>query len=155
MVQAMSGRVARAIRRSATVGIAIGTIGLTPSVALSAATLTAPSTTRVGGRITVSAHGLKPGRYRLFLEFTALAPAGVPATGCLAAVGSATTAVAGRLTISGILPKRLACHQAEGPTEGYVTVKAGRYALDFGGFLPPAGFKSGQTFIRRAIRLTG
>jgi hypothetical protein len=136
------------------VGIAVGTVGLTPSVAVSAATLTAPSTARVGGRVTVSARDLKPGRYRLFLEFTALAPAGVSATGCLAEVGSAATAVGGRVTISGVLPKRLGCHQAEGPTEGHVTTTAGRYALDFGGFLPPAGFKTSQTFIRRAIRLT-
>jgi hypothetical protein len=141
-------------RRSAAAAVAVGAIGLTPSAALSASTLKAPSTARVGGRITVSASGLKPGRYRLFLEFTALAPAGVSATGCLAAVGASAIAVTGHVTISGVLPKRLACHQAEGPTEGYVTTRAGHYALDFGGFLPPAGFKSSQSFIRRAIRLT-
>jgi hypothetical protein len=152
--------VAGAIRRSGagtiTVGmIAVGALVLTPAVAVSAATLVAPSSARVGGRITVSAHGVTPGRYTLFLEFTELAPAGVAATGCLAKVGSAATAVGGSVKISGTLPKRLACHQAEGPTEGYVTVKAGRYALDLGGFLPPAGFSGGESFLRRAIHLTG
>jgi hypothetical protein len=150
----MSNRVGGGIRRAAAAATAIGVLALTPALALSAATLKAPTTARVPGRIAVTARDVKPGRYRLFLEFTALAPAGVSATGCLAQIGAPATAVAGHVTISGVLPKRLACHQAEGPTEGYVTVKAGRYALDFGGFLPPAGFKTSQTFIRRAIHLT-
>jgi hypothetical protein len=141
--------------RSCAVVVAAGALALTPASALAAATLKAPTTARVGSRITVTARGLRPGRYSLFLELTVLAPPGVSATGCLAKIGAGTRAVDGRVTISGPLPKRLGCHQAEGPTEGYVTTKAGRYALDLGGFLPPAGFGGNETFIRRAIRLTG
>jgi hypothetical protein len=154
IVRAVTRAWAMAIRRNAVAAIAVVALGLTASAALAAARLSAPATARVGGRITVTARGLKPGSYRLFLEFTALAPPGVSATGCLAEIGTPSRAVAGRVSISGVLPRRLACHQAEGPTEGYVTTKAGHYALDFGGFLPPAGFKTSQSFLRRAIQLT-
>ena len=144
----------------APIAIAVATIvlGPAPSVAggtTAPASLTAPAAARLGSRVTVHAIDVDPGRYRLFLEYTLLAPVGVTPTGCLAPIGGAVTAVRGRVTISGRLPRRLACHQAEGPVLGHLTVHAGRYALDFGGFLAPAGFTVGQTFIKRAIRLTG
>ncbi|HTX08303.1 MAG TPA: hypothetical protein VME22_06805 [Solirubrobacteraceae bacterium] len=122
---------------------------LTPH-SVTVATMTAPSHARVGARITVRADGLKPGRYTLLLAVQ-LSSSGESPTDCSARVGAAS-APAGSLTISGKLPRRLACRMGEGPLEGYVSVRSGKYVLSLGILLPPAGFRGGS-FVKRTIKL--
>ena len=121
---------------------------LTPHVL--AATMTAPSRARIGARITVRATGLKPGRYTLLLAVQ-LPTGGVDTTSCSAPVGSAR-ARAGKVTISGTLPRQLACRIGEGPLEGHDSVRPGKYVLSLGILLPPAGFRGGS-FVKRTIQL--
>jgi hypothetical protein len=122
---------------------------LTPHT-LAAATMTAPSRAPVGSRITVHAGKLKPGRYTLLLAVQ-LPTHGASPTSCSAPVGSAR-AHAGMVTISGKLPRRLACRMGEGPVEGDVSVRPGKYVLSLGILLPPAGFRGGS-FVKRTIQL--
>lgn len=124
---------------------------LLPATALAAASLSAPSTAALGSRVTIRAAGLKPGRYTLELAVEVL-PGGSSPTSCVGKVGSAT-AVGGRLTISGALPRRLACYQGVGAVGGYETVKPGTYHLTLGVPFAPNGFSNSASFITREIRL--
>lgn len=112
--------------------------------------MTAPSRASIGARITVHADGLRAGRYTLLLA-AQLSSGGASPTDCSARVGSAA-AQAGKVTISGKLPRRLACRAAQGPLEGYVSVHPGKYVLSLGILIPPAGFRAGS-FAKRTIHL--
>jgi hypothetical protein len=102
-------------------GVSAVALLLLPATALAAARMTAPSHAAVGSRITVSANGLKPGRYTLELVVEVL-PGGASPTFCLARVGvAAKQAQGGKVTISGKLPARLGCHMGEGILEGLVS----------------------------------
>jgi hypothetical protein len=116
------------------------------------ATMTAPSRAAIGARIMVHAAGLKPGRYTLLLAVQ-LPTQGETTTDCSARVGSAQ-ARAGKVTISGKLPTRLACRIGEGPLEGHISVHAGKYVLSLGILLPPAGFRESGSFVKRTVHLT-
>jgi hypothetical protein len=78
----------------------------------------------------------------------------VAGTDCLAEVGPVTTARSGVVTISGVLPRRLACRSAAGPIEGYYTTKPhGDYLITVSRNKP--GMPYGTTpFLKRTLRLT-
>jgi hypothetical protein len=133
-------------------GLAVAALLLAPGPALAAARMTAPSRVGIGSRVTITAVGLRPGRYTLELVVEAL-PGGASPTFCLARVGSAKRAVGGKVAISGKLPKRLGCYTGEGALEGYATVHPGSYTLSLGVLLPPAGFSETGSFVKHSIRL--
>jgi hypothetical protein len=133
-------------------GLSAVALLLLPATALAAARMTAPSHAAVGSRITVSANGLKPGRYTLELVVEVL-PGGASPTFCLARVGAAKRAQGGKVTISGKLPARLGCHMGEGILEGFVPARPGKYTLSLGVLLPPAGFSETGSFVKHSIRL--
>lgn len=132
--------------------LAILALALMPVVAWAKASMRAPRTAAIGSRITIRASGLKPGRYTLELGFEAL-PGGAAPTNCVGRVGAAT-AHAGRVTISGRLPTRLACYMGVGAVEGYVTAKPRLYDLTLGVSFHPNGFSNSASFIIRKLRLT-
>jgi len=148
---------ARRLRRRpvASAVAAVGALALLPAVALAAASMHAPSTAAIGSRITVRAGRLDAGRYTLVLAIeTRVVDDTV--TSCFARVGSSRISVAGRVTITGKLPTRLACYQGgRGPNLGHFNVRPGRYVLSLGVFMPPAGFAYNKSFVKRPIRLTG
>ena len=128
------------------------TLALTPAMAWAKASMRAPATAPIHSRVTIRASGLKPGHYTLELGFEAL-PGGAGPTNCVGAVGAAT-ARAGRITISGVLPSRLACYMGVGAVEGYQTAKPGAYDLTLGVRFHPNGFSDTASFIIRKIHLT-
>jgi hypothetical protein len=134
---------------------AVGALALLPAAALAAASMHAPSTAAIGSRITVRANHLDAGRYTLVLAIeTSVVDDTV--TSCFARVGSSRPAAAGRVTITGTLPKRLACYQGGlGPNLGYFRVRPDRYVLSLGVFMPPAAFAYNKSFVKRGIRVTG
>jgi hypothetical protein len=123
------------------------------AIAASATTMRAPAKAKLGAQIKITAAGLKPGHYTLELAIEAF-PGGASPTNCVGKVGAAT-AHAGRLTITGNLPTRLACYQGVGAVEGYETAKPGTYDLTLGVRFHPNGFSPNASFIIRKIRLTG
>ncbi|HSZ69706.1 MAG TPA: hypothetical protein VK756_05025 [Solirubrobacteraceae bacterium] len=133
-------------------GLAMLALALSPALAWAKAAMQAPTTATLGSRVTVSASGLKPGHYTLELGFEAL-PGGAGPTNCVATVGSAT-AHAGRVTISGKLPTRLACYMGVGAVEGYQKAKPGTYDLTLGVSFHPNGFSETASFIIHKIHLT-
>ena len=133
------------------VGVAVAGLFLLPTTAVAAASMSAPATASLGSRVTVRAVGLKPGRYTLELAVEVL-PGGNSPTNCVGTVGSAT-AVGGRLSISGALPRRLACYQGVGAVGGHVTARPGTYHLTLGVRFAPNGFSNTGSFITREIRL--
>ena len=120
------------------------------SARAAAAKMTAPSHATLDARITVHASGVKAGRYTLLLA-RELPTQGASPTVCSAPVGSAS-AHGDAVTISGKLPGRLACRSGEGPAEGHVSVRPGKYVLSLGILIPPAGFHPGS-FVKRNIQL--
>jgi hypothetical protein len=135
------------------VSLAVVMLFLTTAAASAATSMRAPGTAKVGARVRVRAAGLKPGRYTLVLAIEVL-PGGAAPTNCVGKVGSAR-AVDGRVTISGLLPTRLACYQGIGAVEGHQTAKPGRYQLTLGVSLAPNAFSLRASFITRKIRLLG
>jgi hypothetical protein len=131
--------------------------GLLPATVLAAGRhapirphLGAPERARVGTRITVRGTGLKPGRYTVLLvkQITY----GPSPTFCTGRLGSAA-ARHGRVTITGRLPRRLACRSGQGMISGYATTRPGAYKLDLGILEPPAGFRISGSFLMRTIHL--
>lgn len=94
----------------------------------------------------MSATGLKPAHYTLVISRVAAY------TTCLAsiAVGVPTD---GKLTLSGSLPTRLACHLGRDSTFGSVAVTTGTYWLSVGVLVPPASFSSSASFAKARIKL--
>jgi hypothetical protein len=113
--------------------------------------MSAPTTAKLGSRVTIRATGLTPGRYTLELAIEALRGGASP-TNCVGKVGSARS-VGGRVKISGALPTRLSCYQGVGPVEGYQIAKPGRYHLTLGISFAPNGFSNTASFITHEIRL--
>jgi len=78
----------------------------------------------------------------------------VVGTACAAEIGRRTVATAGRVTISGRLPRELACQSGAGPIEGYcrtrsrkgylVTISRDERGLPFGG----------EPFLKHQLRVT-
>jgi hypothetical protein len=143
----------KVIRRVGAPAVAASLAFLAVVAVAAAASMQAPATARIGSRVTVKASHLDAGRYTLLLAIETSTSGALP-TVCTGLVGVARTAVAGRVTISGVLPTRLACHQGVGPTLGHFNVRPGRYRLTLGIFMPPADFVYGKTLVKHEIRLT-
>ncbi|MHB1570684.1 MAG: hypothetical protein ACYCXW_04800 [Solirubrobacteraceae bacterium] len=131
-------------------GAAFASGGSLTRHSLASATMTAPARARVGARIAVHARGFKSGRYTLLLAVQ-LRGGGASPTVCSARVGSAR-ARNGAVTISGRLPRRLACRHGEGSLAGYTSLRPGKYVLSLGILLAPAGFRGGS-FAKRTINI--
>jgi hypothetical protein len=118
------------------------------------AQLRGPSIARLEGRVTFTATGLVPGTYSMRLVYALTRDGAVAGTDCLAEVGSVTTARSRMVTISGVLPRRLACRSAAGPIEGYYTTKPrGGYLITVS--RNEQGMPYGTTpFLKRTLRLT-
>jgi hypothetical protein len=98
-------------------------------------TISAPAAARLGSRVSVRASGLKAGRYTLLLVVVASRPPGGHAVVCDGVI-AAGTAHAGRLTLAGRLPRRLACSQG-GTRLASIPTAAGAATLALGGFTAP------------------
>lgn len=102
--------------------LAVSALLLAAAPAL-AATLKAPATARVGGRISVQAAGFTPARYRLSLVGS-VRRGGT----CVAAIGP-TRRMARQTTFRGRIPHRLRCYSSRGRVVARSTVRTGLYKL--------------------------
>ena len=117
-------------------------------VALAAA-LSGPKKASVGDSVTGVGTKLKTGRYvlRIVLDST------LKRTACVARIGKRTAAVKGRVSIKGVVPKRLTCWENDNVKLGTVKVKPGKYHLVLGVPDGPSGFSVKASFARHALKI--
>ena len=112
--------------------------------------LTAPSSARRGAPLSVTASGLRFGRYTLTLVADEQ-----PArrARCLADVGTARRTTGGWVTLRGTVPRRLRCYQGANVLLGAVPAAAGAYHLVVGVKVAPDGWSAARSFPRRPVRV--
>ena len=134
--------------------VAVGVCALACCAATAwAASFSAPSSVRLGSEVVVHAHGLKFGRYGLFLTKTAFrAPPGGESLECLGQIGPLRSIAGGTASLRGHLPGVLTCRFGTGQVTRRVTVAPGRYHLVLGVPQAPGAFGPGS-FLRRAVRV--
>ncbi len=137
---------------AALVGATVTAAALAP-VAL-AASLSGPATAAIGGRVSVKASNLVPGRYQLFIAYTQKQSQGGQAVNCSASIGPVRT-VRRSATFTGTIPSKLVCRTAAGPSLGTVAVGAGRYDLAVGSPVGAGVFDGNKSFLQRRVTITG
>jgi hypothetical protein len=121
--------------------------------AAAAATLSAPATATIGGRVSVHASKLVPGRYRLFLAYTKPQANG-GTVNCSASIGAART-VGASGTFSGTIPATLTCRRDNGTVTGTESVRAGRYDLAVYSPVGANQYNGRRSFVQRPLTITG
>jgi hypothetical protein len=121
------------------------------AAAASGPTLSAPSTARVGQKVTGKGSRLKPSRYALVLSLDNTAG---PRTACVARVGKQQDTANGRVKITGQIPSHVRCWENNSVKLGRIAVKPGKYHLILGHPSGPAGFGAGS-FVRHKLTITG
>jgi hypothetical protein len=113
--------------------------------------LTAPRTARVGDSVTARATHLKTGgRYALTLVADDR-----PArnASCVRKIAKPAAAPAGKVTLTGTIPRKLTCWQNNRVRLGRVTVADGAYHLIVAVPDGPAGFSVKYSFVRSALKI--
>ena len=137
----------------ARVAVAAAAVVLTPAAgAAAAATISSPRQARIGGRVSVRASGLIPGRYRLLLAVTISHPRGGEALSCSATIGGRVSS-SGTATFSGPIPRRLVCRFGAGSATGTVAVGPGRYQFLVASPVGPGAFSGRRSFVKRDVRI--
>ena len=116
------------------------------------ASLGSSTTGRIGGHVSINASHLNAGHYTLLLLEIASHPKGGQQTDCLGKIASGT-AKNGSLTLSGTVPSKLNCVQAN-KSVGTISTKTGKAYLVIGVFQPPGGFSANGSYVKRSITLT-
>jgi hypothetical protein len=137
----------RAVKRALIALLAA--VALSAGVA-SAAKLTGPSAARVGDTLSVTATGLKPGRYTLTLASDSRPTL---RSSCVARLAGPTRTSAGRVALSGVVPKRLTCWENDSVKLGKVKVTPGAYHLIVAVPTGPSGYDVKYSFVRRALKI--
>jgi hypothetical protein len=129
----------------------LATVAPAASAWAATASMTAPSSARIGAAVTVHASGLIKGRYALTLvaDFH-------PARGasCVARIAPPLATRRGAVTLSGPIPRRLVCYQGLATALGPVPTTEGSYHLVVAEPVAPAGFTARGSFLRSALHLT-
>lgn len=122
---------------------------LVPAAAL-AAKLSGPSSARVGDSVTVSASGLKAGRYALTLASDSRPGR---TADCVARLGSRKRARDGKVTLTRVIPAKLTCWENDSVRLGRVNVTPGAYHLIVSVPDGPSGSSVKHSFVRRALKI--
>jgi hypothetical protein len=133
--------------------LAVLGLALVPATALAAATMTTPRTAKLGSRITVTASGLKPGSYSLWLALEVL-PGGAAPTICSGKIGATVRPVDGKVRITGTLPSLLGCYMGVGQVGRRRTTPGDNYHLTLGDSFHQNGFDENKSFVTHIVRLT-
>ncbi len=125
--------------------------GLAVPAWAAAGRLVAPRSAKVGAAVTVHASGLINGRYALTLVSDSHPTRGAS---CVARLSKSKATSGGAVTLSGTIPRKLACYQGLATSLGAVPTAAGSYHLVVAEPTAPAGFDARGSFVRSALHVT-
>src|SRR4051794_10419436 len=121
------------------------------AIAVASATITAPSSAPLGSSITVSAKGLKPGRYAVRL-YAIHAPNKNWA--CLAELGARAAKKVTSISVTAKLPSKLHCWSGSpGTSHGTIRIKPGSYQLVVAVPNGPATTAPGSSVAQKTLTL--
>ena len=127
-------------------------VTLAASAWASTASIHAPRTATIGGRVTVRASGLIKGAYAL----TLVSDSHPTSDGsCVARLSATTHTRAGAVTLSGTIPAKLTCYRAASIELGRVNTPKGGYHLVIAEPTAPDGFDASGSFVRSPLTITG
>jgi hypothetical protein len=115
-----------------------------------AAKLSSPRSARVGDTVSVTATGLKAGKYAL-----TLASDDRPGrnAACVARLGARKRATGGKVTFAREIPAKLTCWENDSVRLGRVKVTPGAYHLIVSVPDGPSGSSAKHSFVRRALTI--